>query len=372
MTAAWDVVVIGAGVVGLACAERLARGGRAVLVIERHARPGQETSSRSSQVVHAGMYYAEGTRKAELCVRGNASLGAYCEAHHVPLSRVGKLIVATDEAGEAELATILARGRSNGCAELGYASRAELAREPNVVARAALWSPRTGIVDSHALVQSLATGARDHGADLALAHTLRAVAHGDGGYELRVDGPSGDAHTLTAPSVVNAAGLDADAVAAMAGLDVDALGYRQRYVKGSYFRLRRPLVSKLVYPVPPRSLAGLGVHVTVELDGSARLGPDVEPLEGRAQDYRVDEARAPAFLAAARTYLRGLELDDLSPDQAGIRPKLSRPGEPARDFVIAEESARGLPRWVSLVGIESPGLTCCLEIADRVARLLDA
>lgn len=342
-----------------------------MLAIERHPRIGQETTSRNSGVVHAGMYYPAGSRKAALCVRGNASLGAWCEAHGVALARVGKLIVATDEAGEAELARILERGLANGCPELSFATRAQLDAEPGVIARAALWSPRTGIVDVHALVHSLAAEAQAHGADLALGHTLASAERTAAGYALRVRDPAGDVATIEVTAVVNAAGLWADEVAALIGLDVDALGYRQRFVKGSYFRVhRRGLVSHLVYPVPPRGLAGLGVHVTLELDGGIRLGPDVEPLAGRALDYRVDEARRGAFFAAASAYLRDLREDDLAPDQAGIRPKLTLPGEPARDFVIAEESARGLPGWVNLLGIESPGLTCALEIAAEVAALL--
>ncbi len=368
---AWDVVVVGAGVVGLACAERLSRRGLSVLVLERHPGIGMETSSRSSQVVHAGMYYPEGSRKAELCVRGNASLGAFCEARGVPFARPGKLIVATDEAGEAELAVILERGRRNGSAELTFASKSDLEREPNLLARAALRSPRTGIVDAHALMRSLMAEARSHGGDLALRHTLEVVERTAGGYLLRTREPSGDALTISTAWVVNAAGLWADDVAATVGLDVEAIGYRQRFVKGTYFRVNRPgLVKSLVYPVPPRDLAGLGVHITVELDGGLRLGPDVEPLPGRVADYRVDEGRRPAFFAAARTYLRGLREEDLSPDQAGIRPKLGHPGEPARDFVIVEESARGLPGFINLLGIESPGLTCSLEIGAQVSALI--
>jgi L-2-hydroxyglutarate oxidase LhgO len=371
----WDVVVVGAGVVGLACAERLARSRRSVLVLERNGKHGQETSSRNSQVVHAGMYYPTGSLKAELCVRGNASLGAWCETRGVPLSRVGKLIVAQDEPGEAELGNILARARANGCEALDWASRAQIAEEPNVVARTALWSPRTGIIDVHALMDSLLAEARAHGCDVAFHHAIIGVSRTTSGFGLRVRDAAGEESTIEAPRVINSAGLWADEVAALAGIDVDAAGYRQHFVKGNYFRLqKRGVVSRLVYPVPPKNLAGLGVHVTVELDGAARLGPDVEPMTKPAvwgaPDYRVDEARRGRFFAAASSYLRGFREEDLSPDQSGVRPKLSRPGEPARDFVIAEESERGLPGWVNLVGIESPGMTCALEIAERVTSLL--
>jgi L-2-hydroxyglutarate oxidase LhgO len=367
-----DVAIVGAGVVGLACAERLARLGLATLVLERHARAGQETSSRNSQVIHAGMYYPTGSLKAELCVRGNRSLYDWCARHGVAHRRVGKYIVATSREGEGELDAILARGRANGVARLEKVSGADVvAAEPNVIAAAALFSPDTGIVDAHGLMTSLAAAARAHGADLAFAHVLAAAEPIAGGYLLRARDPSCAAATLRARRVVNAAGLDADVVAALPGLDVAAAGYRQHFAKGSYFRLRRAgLVQRLIYPIPFKQLTGLGVHVTIELDGSVRLGPDVEWLPGRARDYAVAEDKRDAFFAAAASYLRGITPDDLAPDQAGIRPKVQAPGEPIRDFIIVEESARGLPGWVNLVGIESPGLTCALEIAERVARLV--
>lgn len=336
------------------------------VVLERHGKAGQETSSRHSQVLHAGMYYGPGTLKAELCVRGNASLGAWCVAHGVPHRRMGKLIVATDESGEAELAKILERGRANGVAELDWATRAQIDVEPNVIARAALWSPRTGIVDAHPLMDSFAAEARSRGCDFAWKHSLLAVARKDGVWSLRVRDASGEESSIDVPRVINAAGLWADDVAAMSGLDVDALGLRQHFVKGNYFRVRKKIASRLVYPVPPKNLVGLGVHVTIELDGAVRLGPDVEPLPDRTIDYRVDESRAKPFFDSVSAYMTGFTLDDLSPDQSGIRPKLSKPGEPARDFSISSHA----PGWVNLLGIESPGMTCSLEIADRVVTLL--
>jgi L-2-hydroxyglutarate oxidase LhgO len=358
----WDAVVVGAGVVGLACAERSARAGLTTLVLERHARAGTETSSRNSQVVHAGLYYPTGSLKAELCVRGNASLWAWCEQRSVPHARVGKFIVAPTAAGEPELETLLARGRANGVPSLERVPAARVAaEEPNVIAAAALWSPTSGIVDAHAFMASLQAEARAHGADFAFAHTLLAAEPRGSGWRLTVRDLSGAELAIDAERVINSAGLCADEIAALAGGS-----YQLRYVKGSYFRLRRPLVRHLVYPVPEPNLVGLGVHVTVELDGAARLGPDVEPLAGRAIDYAVDETRAPAFFSAASRYLRGLREEDLSPDQSGVRPKLAI--DRVADFVIAE----GRPGWVDLVGIESPGLTCALEIGDRVLRLLRA
>ena len=369
----WDTVVVGAGVVGLACAERLARAGRSVLVAERHARFGQETSSRNSQVIHAGMYYPTGTLKAELCVRGNASLYAWCARHGVAHRRVGKYIVAPTADGEPALDAILARGHANGVASLAKVAGARVeAEEPRVIAHAALFSPSTGIVDAHELMASLAASARANGCDFVYEHAIVGAERTAGGYALRFCDAAGATSTIAAARVINAAGLDADVVAALPGLDVDAAGYRLRFAKGSYFRLRRRgVVRRLVYPIPFAQLTGLGVHVTLELDGGVRLGPDVEWLDGRARDYAVDERKRDAFFAAASSYLRGLLPDDLVPDQSGIRPKLQRPGGELRDFVIAEESARDLPGWVNLIGIESPGLTCALEIAERVATLVD-
>jgi L-2-hydroxyglutarate oxidase LhgO len=367
----FDVAIVGAGVVGLACAERMARAGRSAVLIERHGRFGQETSSRNSEVIHAGIYYPRGSRKARLCVAGNRSLYAWCAAHGVRHARVGKYIVAAAAAEEPELAAILERGRANGVANLAHVTEARLAREePNVAATAALFSPDTGIVDSHGLMQSLLDSARARGLDVAFRHLLRGVEQIAGGFRLQLEDPEGAPSNVAAAQVVNAAGLESDAVAALAGVDVDLAGYRLRYVKGRYARVNRPgFVRHLVYPVPPPSLLGLGVHTTVQLDGGIRLGPDAEVLPGRSIDYAVPDEIVPRFHAAASRYLRGLREEDLAPDQSGVRPKLSVAG-PAADFVIAEESARGLPGWVNLVGIESPGLTCALEIAAEVEQLL--
>ncbi|MGZ3442987.1 MAG: NAD(P)/FAD-dependent oxidoreductase [Polyangia bacterium] len=369
----YDVAIVGGGVIGLACARALAARGRSVLLLERHPRYGEETSSRNSGVVHAGIYYAKGSLKAELCVRGSRSLYQWCEERDVPFAQVGKYIVAVEAAEEPALADIAARAHANGAVEVEPCGRAALqAAEPQVRAVAALWSPRTGIVDAAALMRSLYAACAD-GVDFAFRRRVVAVARdARGAWSLTARDPSGVEESVSAAQVVNAAGLDADELAALAGIDVDARGYRQRFVKGSYFRLRASkasLVRHLVYPVPPRDQAGLGVHVTLELDGSVRLGPDVEPI-ARVQDYRVDADRAGAFAAAASRYLPGISAEDLAPDQAGIRPKLRTADGSVPDFVICEESAAGLPGWVNLVGIESPGLTCCLEIATRVAARL--
>jgi L-2-hydroxyglutarate oxidase LhgO len=368
-----DVVVIGAGVVGLACARELASRGREVLLIERHERFGVETSSRNSEVIHAGIYYAPGSLKARLCARGNRSLYAWCASHGVPHARLGKLIVATTADEEPKLEQILRQALANDVTSLRPLTAAEVrAMEPHVRATRGLWSPDTGIVDSHQLMATLLADAEAHGATVVLRHEVVGAEPMPDGYRLRARGDA-EATTLEARSVVNAAGLEADRVAALPGLDVEACGYRQHYARGHYFRVhprRQTLASHLVYPAP--STTHLGIHVTLDLAGGIRLGPDLEYLQGRAQDYDVPERLRAVFLAAASRYLEGLELEDLAPDLAGIRPKLQAPGEPPRDFVIREESARGLRGWVNLVGIESPGLTCCLEIGAMVADALEA
>lgn len=368
-----DVVVIGAGVVGLACARELAVRGRDVILIERHERFGVETSSRNSEVIHAGIYYPVGSLKARLCARGNRSLYAWCEAHGVPHARLGKLIVATAEDEEPKLDQILRQAVENGVTSLQRFAPAQVRRiEPHVRATHALWSPDTGIVDSHQLMASFEADARAHGCTDALRHEVVAAEPVAGGYRLAVR--SGDETTsLETSSVVNSAGLDADRVAALPGLDVAAAGYRLHYARGHYFRVhprKRHLASHLIYPAPHAT--HLGIHVTLDLAGGVRLGPDLQYLKDRTQDYAVAENLRPAFHAAVSRYLEGLDEADLSPDLAGIRPKLQGPGEPVRDFVIQEESARGLPGWVNLVGIESPGLTCCLEIGRLVADTLGA
>lgn len=371
-----DVVVVGAGAVGLACAAELSRAGLSVVVAERRASPGQETSSRNSQVLHAGIYYAAGSLKARLCLAGNRSLAAFCEEHGVPFRRVGKWLLALTPEEEPRLAEVVAGGRENGV----VLEETPLARfreeEPHVSAVAAVLSPSTGILDVHGLFRALRVLAEENGASFAFRHALKAAAPVKGGWELVFDDPAGEEVRLTAPRVVNAAGLDADAVAAMPGLDVDAAGYRQIWTKGSYFRVRssrRHLARRLLYPVMPHGYGSvLGIHLTLDLDGELKLGPDVEPLAERRQDYSVEEGRRGAFLDAARRYLPSLGDDDLSPDQSGIRARLQAIGAPFRDFVVSEESARGLPGWVNLVGIESPGLTSCLEIAREVRRVLPA
>jgi L-2-hydroxyglutarate oxidase LhgO len=367
-----DAVVIGAGAVGLASGAALARAGKRVFVIERNAGIARETSSRNSGVIHAGLYYPRGSLKAQLCVEGAARMYARCERERIPHRTLGKLVVATEPSKIAALERLHAQGVANGAKDLALVDAAEvLRREPHVRALAALSSPRTGIVDAHALCDSYAAELARYGGELLLRHEVLALAPRAGGWRIDVRGPSGERERAECGAVVNAAGLGADRIAAFAGIDLDGASYRQHLCKGDYFALApgAPVhFGGLVYPL--HAGAGLGVHVTLDLGGRVRFGPDAEYVS--RIDYAVSPNKRDAFTAAARKYVPSLRADWLTPDQAGIRPKLAGPGEPFRDFVIAEESARGLPGLVNLVGIESPGLTASEAIAARVAALLAA
>jgi len=365
-----DAIVVGAGVVGLAAAASLARRGRSVLILERREAPCRETTSRNSQVIHAGIYYPEGSLKAALCVEGRERLYARCERLGIPHRQVGKLIVASDESELGALEELHRRGTANGAPGLELVDAARVAAlEPDVVAHAGLLSPRTGIVDVHGYADSLLAEAQARGALLVPRSEVVAIERRGEGYRVVAAGPRGERDAVCAAAVVNAAGLAADAVAAAAGLDVDRLGYRLHPCKGDYFALApgAPLrFSHLVYPL--HGPAGLGVHVCLDLAGRVLLGPDAEYVE--TIRYDVDPAKAERFAAAARHYLPTLRDAWLTPDQAGVRPKLAAPGEGFRDFVVREEAAEGVPGFVSLIGIESPGLTAAEAIGERVAELL--
>jgi len=366
------LTIVGAGVVGLAVAARLASRFPETVVLERRERHGTETSSRNSEVIHAGMYYPAGTLKARLCVRGKHLLYELCERQGIPHRRTTKLVVATAPAETVELDRLLALGEANG-AELTMLTAGECRRlEPAVPAVAGLLSPTTGIVSAHGLMDALLHEARRHGAILQARADLVAIERRDRDYRLEILTPDG-VESLTSERVVNAAGLDSDTVAALAGIDVAAAGYRLYWWKGSYFAVAGPrasLLSRLVYPVP--TPVSLGVHAVLGLDGRVRFGPDADHLPDRRHDYAVDEAKRAGFGEAVRRIVPAILDGDLTPDIAGIRAKRQGPGEGFRDFVIAEETARGRPGLVSLVGIDSPGLTSALAIAEEVDRLLPA
>ena len=362
-----DCVVVGAGVVGLAVARTLALAGREVLILEAEAAFGTATSARNSEVIHAGIYYPQGSLKGRLCVAGRRQLYDFCDSHGVAYRRCGKLIVATDEAQIAALEQLQRHAQANGVDDLQRLDRSEvLALEPQVQAVAGLFSPSTGIVDSHALMLALLGDAERHGAVLALNTPVEGIAVTSEGLHVHIGGA--DPLQLLARTVVNCAGHGAPILAAhTAGLG-PAARPRQYFAKGSYFSLAgRTPFGHLVYPLPEPG--GLGVHLTLDLAGQARFGPDVQWVEDL--DYRIEPERANGFYAAIRRYWPGLPDDSLQPAYTGIRPKISGPGEAAADFRIDGPAQHGIAGLVNLFGIESPGLTACLAIAEHVCGLLD-
>jgi L-2-hydroxyglutarate oxidase LhgO len=367
-----DVAVIGAGAVGLAVAMELARS-RQVAVIERHAGFGYETSSHNSGVIHAGIYYPTGSLKHTLCIEGNRLLYEWCAAHNVRAHRIGKLIIAVDDSELDTLDDVRQRAADNGVPEMRDVSDEASLRaiEPHVRCVAGLYSGTTGVVDQSALMASYAAEIEARGGWIALKHEVTSIERERHGFTLRMRGPDGEATSITAAMLVNAAGLGADAIASMLGYALDGTDatpvMRQRVNKGRYYDIVTPakarLLSHLVYPVPEHAKGGLGVHVTIDVDGGVHLGPDTEWLDdGAPLDYRADDLRRDDFLGAARRYLPFLEADDLAPGQVGYRPKLQAPGGPQADFLIWRDGP-----YVHLGGIESPGLTASLAIARRVA-----
>lgn len=365
MTDVVDCVVVGAGVVGLAVARALALQGREVMVLEAADAIGTGTSSRNSEVIHAGLYYATGSLKARLCVRGKELLYAYCAERGVPHRRCGKLLVATSAAQLASLTSIQARAAANGVLDLQRLSREQaLALEPALECVGALHSPSTGIVDSHALMLALQGDLEHAGGLVALNSPLALAECAQGAINLEaIDGTR-----LQARTVVNAAGLQAPALAArFAGLS-PAHVPTAHFAKGSYFTLTgKAPFSHLIYPVP--EAAGLGVHLTLDLGGQAKFGPDVQWVAS-ADDLLVDPARGEAFYAEVRKYWPALQDGALAPGYAGIRPKIHGADAPAADFVIQGPEVHGVPGLVNLFGIESPGLTSALAIAEHVVALV--
>jgi L-2-hydroxyglutarate oxidase LhgO len=363
-----DCVVVGAGVVGLAVARTLAMYGREVIVLEAAEAIGTETSSRNSEVIHAGIYYPAGSLMARCCVAGKQALYAYCRKKGVPFSNCGKLIVATSATEDGMLASIMARAEANGVNDMAILSGAEArALEPNLACTSALLSPSTGIVDSHSFMLALQGDAENAGAMLAFhapVTTGRVVADG---VEIGVGGA--EPMELRCRLLVNSAGLHAPALAKrIEGIPQDRVP-QAYYAKGNYFTLSgRSPFTRLIYPVPVPG--GLGVHLTVDLGGQAKFGPDVEWVD--TIDYTVRPERAASFYAAVRRYWPGLKNDALQPGYAGIRPKIVPPSVAKQDFVVQSKETHGIPGLIHLFGIESPGLTAALALAEHVRELAEA
>lgn len=360
-----DCVVVGAGVVGLAVARALALRGREVLVLEAAPTFGTGTSARNSEVIHAGLYYPQGSLKARLCVQGRELLYAYCAERAIPHQRCGKLVVATADAQRESLRAVQAHALGNGVALQWLERDAARALEPALECVAALHSPDTGIVDSHALMLALLADVEQAGGILAVNSTVAHMECAQGAINIIAN----DGALLQATTVVNAAGLAAPALA-LRTQGLDAVHVPQpRYAKGNYFTLAgRAPFSRLIYPVP--EAAGLGVHLTLDLGGQARFGPDVQWVE-TPDDLAVDPARGQAFYAEVRKYWPGLRDGALEPGYAGIRPKVfDAQGAAITDFVVQGPAAHGVPGLVNLFGIESPGLTSALALGEHVAQIV--
>ena len=360
-------LVIGAGVIGLAVARQLALAGIDTVIVDGEDSFGSWTSSRNSEVIHAGIYYPAGSRKAELCVRGRELLYPFCERAHVPHARLGKLIFAAEAEQTPALDKIEQAAEAAGVRDLARLSGIEAKKkEPAIDCHEALFSPSTGIIDAHGYMLALLADAENAGATFARRTRVSRLTRAGTGWSVGIEGE--DRTTLTASIVVNSAGLAAHRVAsATEGLAAEHVP-QVRYARGVYFTYAGKVpFSHLIYPVPVPG--GLGTHLTLDLSGAARFGPDVEWID--AVDYTVDPGRHAQFLAAARSFWPEVQSERMVPGYAGIRPKLSGPGEPAADFRIDGPVQHGLPGLVNLFGIESPGLTASLAIAQEVAHALD-
>ncbi len=365
-----DIVVIGAGVVGLAIASEIASKDRDMYLLEREQTYGQGTSSRNSEVIHAGIYYPKDSLKAELCVEANPMIYEICERHKVPYKRCGKIIVANGEAEVKQLEGIIKHARDIGARDLELidADRVHML-EPNVKADAAIHSPTTGILDAHGLMDHFHREARRKaGSDpLVLDTEVTGIKQTKGGYVVSMVS-GGEAFQVEAEMVINSAGLYADRVAAMTGIDIDEAGYRIHWSKGEYFSLTgKPPALMLVYPPPPLDAVSLGIHSVPDLTGRLRFGPNAFYVD--EINYAVESEKMP-FWSDVVKYFPSVKPEDLHPDMTGIRAKLQGPGDPVRDFVIRHEEDRGLPGVINLVGIESPGLTCSPAIAEIVAGMV--
>jgi L-2-hydroxyglutarate oxidase LhgO len=369
MLAEIDVAIIGAGVIGLATAREIAQGKKEVFVFEKNHTFGLETSSRNSEVIHAGIYYPKNSLKARLCLEGKNLLYKLCGKHNIAHKKCGKIIVAADEKETSWLEELYEQGRRNGVDDLVLLSRTEVKNlEPNVEARAGLLSPSSGVFDSHSLLKFLYDKAREKGAEFVFGTEVIGIERAGTKYKVQIRDRDGIS-AFVARVILNCAGLNSDGIAQLIGIDIARAGYGLHYCKGEYFSLDskyRNLTSRLIYPAPEQ--AGHGIHWRQTLDGRVLLGPSAHYVE--EIDYSVDGTDRQYFYDSVKRFLPSLELEDLAPESAGIRPKLQGPGEDFRDFVIAHEDKTGFPGLINLIGIESPGLTAALAIARYVRTMM--
>jgi L-2-hydroxyglutarate oxidase LhgO len=367
-----DATIVGAGVIGLSIAAQVASQDRGVCVLERNETFGLEISSRNSEVIHSGLYYPQDSLKAKMCVEGKNLLYELCQKQAIAHQRLGKLIVATNHKEAEKLETLLKNGERNGLTDLKMLSKQEVKTlEPHVKTVGALLCPSTGIVDSHGLMKHYVRKAKEKGALISYNSKVVGIEKISDGYKVTIEEP-GDTFSFLTRVLINCAGLNSDQIAKLADIDILKAGYKLYFCKGEYFSVghgKGSLVQRLIYPVPPDEGGGLGIHVTLDLQGRMRLGPNARYVD--QIDHTVDSSQRRAFYEAVVRFLPFIEYDDLEPDLAGIRPKLEDPQGNFRDFVIRHEYDKGLPGLINLIGIESPGLTACPAIAKYVADMVD-
>lgn len=366
-----NITIIGAGVVGLAIARELSKFYSKVYVIEKHNTFGQETSSRSSEVIHSGIYYPSNFLKTKLCIEGKSLLYEYCEEKKISHRKIGKLIVATNVEEEVALVKLFQHGKLNGIKDIELLNKEEINEiEPDVYATKAIYSPYTGIIDSWELMKQLETDAIANGVTFVYNHEVINIIKDQKGYIVTVK-QNEDSFSFTTNIIINSGGLCSHKIAKMVGAYKPS--YDLHYWKGEYFSVcngKHKYIKHLIYPVPVSNNVSLGIHVTLNLQGRMRLGPNAIYLPDNSIDYTVDVTHCGDFYISAKRFLPFLELEDLQPEQAGIRPKLQKPGDPVRDFIIQNETNYGFPGFINLIGIESPGLTSCLAIAKYVISIL--
>jgi len=369
-----DITIIGSGVVGLAIAARLNSDFGDVVLVEKESSFGQGISSRNSEVIHAGIYYPKDSLKARTCVEGNRMLYEFCRDNKIPFKKISKLIVAVNADEAKQLDALYQQGKVNGVSGLEIIDSAGIKKlEPHIQGVRALFSKETGIIDSHKLMDCLYRQAKEKGVSVVYKSRVESIRKENSLYEVNIKEGSSDSFQFKTRIVINAAGLNSDLIAATLNIDIKKLNYELKYCKGEYFRLspaKSRLINRLVYPVPKQSEGGLGIHLTPDLSGQVRLGPDAEYLNDRREDYGVTRDKQGSFCDSVRKFAPFIEKGDICPDMSGIRPKLEGPGEGFKDFVIKEESVNGFLGFINLIGIESPGLTSALSIARHVENLV--
>ncbi len=367
-----EITIIGAGVVGLSVAAEISQNYNNVFVIDKNTTFGQETSSRNSEVIHAGIYYPKDSLKANLCVEGKQLIYKFCDKYDVPYNNCGKIIVANSEEEERLLEDLRKKAFNNGVDDIRFLNVEEINKlEPNISAIAALYSPSTGIIDSYALMKQLETNAVNNAVSFAYNAEVVNIKKMEKGYEVFINDSDGQEYSFKTKKIINSAGLESYRIFELLGIIDEELEIT--FCKGNYFRINPPknkLINRLVYPVPNPNMEGIGIHVTIDMGGGVKLGPDVSWMAENIYDYKVDKSKQKDFYNSAKRFLPFLKFEDLSAEMAGIRPKLQVPGGPVRDFYIEEETDRGFPGFVNLIGIESPGLTSSLAIAKHVKEIL--